>query len=216
MLALMIIGGILLLIFLLLLVPVRLRFSLWDSEMSASVHYLFFRFRILPLPEEKEPAKKKKKAKKEPEPKSEKEEKPQKDKQPFSEKWEKIRGLIRSAKKSVALLCRHVVIYKLHAEVVVARPDAHKTALAYAKTTSFGAILLEVLDWAFVLKKPRVRISPDFTREKSVYNVAFRVRIRPLFAIIAGLQVLFAFLKTSSKKSKQKGGQQYESAASHR
>jgi hypothetical protein len=102
--------------------------------------------------------------------------------------------------------------------ITISREDAHQTALAYAKFALFLHTLLELVDSIFVLKKHRLTLSPDFTRETSVYDVSFRIRFRPLFAFLTGGEILLALLGKASKNSKKsvsKGGS-YESAASHR
>lgn len=204
MLALKIIGGVLLVLLLLLLAPVRVSFRSWNGETTASVRYLLFRFQLLPWKERKKKPRKPKKEK--PKKKSKVKEAPKEPKKPPAKKpnkkVEQLRRLLKSSRKAVALLCRHLVIYQVKAELQIGKGDAHQTALAYAKAASFLAILLELLGELFVLRKPDIRMEPAFHRETSQYNLALKVRLRPIFPLAAGVILLTGMLKGSRTSGK--------------
>ncbi len=212
-----IVGGILLLLFLLLLPSVRLHLSYKQGEAQVSLHYLFLRFRLFPLKKKPDATEEPDRQAQEAEAKEPKEEEPQK-KKSFAHQLEDIRDLVRSSGKALDRLRRHIIFYRLRGRITVAREDAHQTALAYAKTALLLQTLLEVIGGVFVLKQHKLTLSPDFTRESSAYHLSLRIRFRPLFVLTAGAGVLFALLRNARrgrKKSVSKGGS-YESAASHR
>ncbi|MGI6404440.1 MAG: hypothetical protein ACOX0K_09620 [Oscillospiraceae bacterium] len=209
-------GGILLLLLLLLLSSIRLHISYRQGQAQVSLHYLFLRFRLYPSKKKAASKKKRDKAPKKEEA-AQPEGKPKK-KKSLSQRLEEIRHLIGSSSKALGRMRRHIIFYKLRGHITISREDAHQTALAYAKFALFLHTLLELVDSIFVLKKHRLTLSPDFTRETSVYDVSFRIRFRPLFAFLTGGEILLALLGKASKNSKKsvsKGGS-YESAASHR
>jgi len=206
------------LIFLLSVPSVRLYFSAQGGEVKLSAHYLFLRFRVLPAKEK--PAKKaKKKAKKAKEPPKEEEEEPAKKEKPSAwQMWEQYRPLIRKSGKVLKRLCKKVVIYKVRARVKICGEDAHQTALKYAKITSGVAVLSQILSRVFTLKRSDTEIAPDFLGQRDSYDVSFRLRVRPLHFLTAGITMLIAYLKTSRRVKKiRKGGKKYEPAtASHK
>jgi len=209
---------IILLITLLMLPNVRLHFSGKDGQMKASAHYLFLRFRIHPAKEKRE----KKRKKREKKPKEEKKKRQElkrgeEEKAPLLEMLKQYKPLIAKSKKVLRKLCKRLVIYKVRANVKIVGADAHQTALKYSKGVSFAAILLQILGWAFTVKKPDIVISPDFLGQKITYEFSLRVRIRPIAFVIAGMQLLPAYLKVSKQNNKtQKGGKNNESETSDR
>lgn len=212
MMALAVAGGLLLLLFLLLLPSVRLHLSYEQGQARISLHYLFLRTRLFP-PREKPDPKKKGKKKEEPEPKK----KPKKKKKP-ADQLDELRHLIRSSGKALDRLRRHIVFDRLRGHIAIAREDAHQTALAYSKTALLLQALLEVVGSVFVLKKHALTLCPDFTRESNQYHLSLRVRLRPLFLVTAVVRILLTLLRHAlrgRKKSHSKGGS-YESATSHR
>ena len=217
MIALAIVGAVFLLLFLLLLPSVRLHLSYKQGEAQVSLHYLFLRFRLFPLKEKPDAKEETDQEAEEADAKEPKEEEPQK-KKSFAHQLEDIRDLVRSSGKALNRLRRHIIFYRLQGHIAIAREDAHQTALAYAKTALLLQTLLEVIGEVFVLKKHKLTLSPDFTRESSVYHLSLRIRFRPLFVLTAGVGVLLALLRNAhrgKKNSVSKGGS-YESAASHR
>lgn len=210
------IPALLLLLFLLTLPSVRLSFAAAGGEFKVTAHYLIFFYRLYPI---KTRRKKPKKKKKEAPPPPPEEEPPleEEEKVPLSKTLARVRPFARRAKGILRRLGKRLVIYRVRARVRVGGPDAHQTALRYAKATAFAAILTQILGWAVTLKKADIEIAPDFLHEKGGYEIAFRLRIRPVFMLWAGIQLLFAWLGSKKKKKqRRKGGRQYESAASHR
>ena len=203
--------ALLVLIFLLTLPSLRLHFSAQNGEVKLSAHYLFLRLRILPTKEK--PTKKVKKAKKAKTSPKEEKEPAKKKKLSMGQKWEQYRPLIRKGGKSLRQLCKRVVIYKVRVRIKICGEDAHQTALKYAKVSSGAAVLTQLLNWAFTLKKPDVETLPDFLGQHDSYDVSFRLRVRPLHFVTAGITVLAAYLKASRRVKKiRKGGKKYEPA----
>ena len=214
------------LVFLLLLPSVRVCFSLQSGQMKVIVCYLFLFYRIYPFKE-----KPKKKKRKKPAPKEDEKEPPapeDKQKKTFTmQTLRQYRRYIRKAQKILRSLCKRLVIYKVKARVQVAGDDAHRTALKYSKTACLAAVLMHILGKLFTVKKADIIISPDFLREQSACDISFRLRIRPIFLLIAGVRFMFipkislrtfkAYLKGPKQSRKtRKGGKKYESTTSHR
>ena len=204
--------ALLVLVFLLLLPSLRLHFSALDGNIKISAHYLFLRYGAFPLKEKPDKKPKKKPPKEDEKPEPETEAKPS----PW-QMWEQYRPLIRKGGKTLQKLCKRVVIYKVWARIKICDEDAHKTALKYAKITSGAAVLSQLIGELFTVRKSDVQILPDFLGQNSnnsSYNISFRLRVRPLHIVSAGVVMLIAYLKTSRQgRIKRKGGKKHESTA---
>lgn len=211
--ALLIIGGILLALFALLLSPVRLYIAFRD-ELTLTAGYLFVRYDLSPSAMEErrkrqqEKPEKKKKKKKEPQPEDEEQGK-EKKKTDFSTIW----NLVKSAPRGLSILRRHLLWSKIEFYASIAKKDAHQTALAFGQTRVAAAALLDILSLLFVVKgKPSICIAPDYTAEAPKFRMeaAALIRIRPLFALAAGLSVLRAFLKQQNERKRRGPARQRE------
>ena len=205
--------AVLLLAFLLLLPSLRIYFTAQAGKINVVARYLFLSYHLYPA--KQKPAKQKKKA--DDKPQAEEAPPPEEEKKPsLREKITQYKPLMRRGKKILRTLFKRVIIYKVKARVSVCGDDAHKTALNYAKVTSMAAIFVQILGWAFTLQKTDIVINPDFLGERSAYAVSFRARVRPIFALIAAMRLIPAYLEASKRHRKtRKGGKKYESAASH-
>lgn len=212
MLALWIVSGILLLLLALLLAPVSARAAYVGGGLSLSVHYLFLRFPIFSMREEK-PAKEKPEKEKTPEP-----EKPGKPKKKTKIGAKEALELLKGSRGGLNTLRRHLVFYGVEVHAAVGGPDAHQAAVFYGKLCAAVLCGLSVLGGMFVLKEPAIQIVPAFYREKTEWNIRFRVRILPWFVLVAVLRVLFTVLRVfqkAGKDNKVKGGIPNESAVSN-
>lgn len=222
MIALKIIGGLLLLLAFLLVMPIGVRLSCWNGHWNAQVQYIFIRYGVSPEllarraeKTAKREVKKKRPAKK---PKEKKPEEEEAKKEGPLASLGALQELWRSSRKRLAVLRRHVVIDRLQVAVEAGGEDAHKTALLYARLAAAAAVALEILGELFELKKPRVSILPDFCRPGIRYDVSLRVRVRPFILLLAGTHLLIVYLRLIKPKyqnAKIKGGSQHEPATSH-
>lgn len=219
--ALTVTGCILLLFTVLLFSPVILRFSYKDGKTSAKVQYLFF---IIDFSPEKLASRTEKKAKKtvKEEYKKQKaeEETPQKKTKAASDTVKTVLSLIKASKKALDTIRNHLVFYKIKSVVIVGGRDAAVIAQNYAKYCTIAANGLSVLDSIFVVKEPDIYIQPDFLREKTFLELAFKMRISPWFPLSAAIGLLFEFLKVTrknkQKREKIKGGKNNERNERHK
>lgn len=208
--ALIIIGSVLLLIVLLLFVPVSVRFSFRDGDWKASAHYLFLRFDFSPEALARRAAKDaEKKVTGEPEVS-----KKAKEKEDTQKGKPKGLDTVRLVWLMFKASRRHLVIYRVRINILVAREDAHETAVAYGQMTTGVSLALAFLGEVFTLLPARVQIFPDFTREQSVYDISLRLRVIPWNVVLALRHLLIKLIKPGNKQKRQKikGGKQHESA----
>lgn len=201
-----------------LLPNLRLSFSSRDGEIKLSVHYLFLRYKILPMREKpprekpsKKPKKKKLKSKKHP-PKAE----PKKEKHTTNELIEKYRPLVTEVRGTIRSLAGRVVVYKIKVRISVGGGDAHTTALKFAEVSSSAGIGVQLLGSLVKLRLGRqsIVITPDFLAPHSSSAIALKVRVRPIFLVIAGARLIPAYIRVVGKDRKTKrGGKKYESRA---
>ncbi|MCL2068783.1 MAG: hypothetical protein FWH00_02690 [Oscillospiraceae bacterium] len=175
----------------------KLRFE-WDGEkISLAARYLFLRYTILPQKPRKPQKLKKKKQKP-------KKEKPPKQKfTPGS--LEDILMIMREAGGVWNRLRRHIVLYRVKLYMVICGEDAHDTAIKYGQYSTGVFGLAALAGELCTLKAPTIFLYPDFTGQKNRYDISFRLRVRPIFAIYAGI-----YLLTRLPKIKSKGGRKHE------
>ncbi len=194
MLALKIIGGILLVLLLLLVCPLRLEVS-FEEEFTLTLRYLFLKFRLLPAREKPEkPEKKKKKPKKEPGP----EESPV-DKLKEIFKRTGVRGLVSAltdlAKLAVGSLkrvFRHLRFKAFDLYLCVGgAKDAAEAAVRYGEFSGAVYTAVGVFFGLKPCKKLGVTVDLDYAREEAVAVFSAKVSILPLFLAREGVSLFF-------------------------
>ena len=202
MIALYIVGGLLLLILLILIVPVRLRVTYRGEILVARLRILF----IIPytLFDGSKPEKKKKK------PSGEKK-KEKKEKKSASHVWQKradalkakgasgiidwLRDVARWALGSTKRLLRAITVRRFDMRMRVVGDDAADTALACGRWCAVIYPLLGTLMCAIRTRRERVRIEPDFLGKETAIALDARISVSPWRAAWAALWALFGYLK---------------------
>lgn len=209
MIALYILLGILLLLFLICLVRVQI-FLLYTDDVKLTLKVLFYKKAL--LPSEKKPKKKpEKKPKEKPEQKPEEKEKKPKEKKPsyLSRLKEKkgVSGIVslftelaKIAGGALKGLFRHTVIKKLTVGVALNSGDAASTAVNYGRICSALYPAVNVIAAATVCKDYHVTVEPIFDDERKteVYadvHAYIRVGWALLVALKAGIRLLIARMK---------------------
>ena len=213
MIALYILLGFLLLLFLITLLSVHVYFDFVD-EPVLSVRVLFVRIPILPAKEKKQkPEKKKKqKKKKKPEPKKEekKEEKPKKEKKSLITKLREKKGLTgilslltelsKLAGTTLKNLFSHIVIHKFDFGIMLSGEDASSVAVNYGRLCSVVYPAVNIITAATKCKDYNVTLEPVFDpdRKTEIY-VSVHAHLRIVFAVWealkAGVKLLIIRIK---------------------
>ncbi len=211
MIALYIILGILLLLFLICLIRIRV-FALYTDEIKLSLKILFFEIRL--LPQEKKPKKESKKPakKKKQKPETEettktdkKEEKPGylarlKEKKGVSGIISLFTELAKIAAGALKGIFRHIVIKKLDVGIALNAGDASSTAIQYGKLCSAVYPAINIITAITVCKDYHVTLEPIFDDERKTEIYAdvyayIRVGFILWHALKAGVKLLIARLK---------------------
>ena len=210
-----ILGGIFLLILLLLIIPLKLRFAWADDKLKLDIGWLFLWFDCSPeailerIEKRAEKPVSKKPPKKPPKPK----------KKPRSalETLQTVFMLMRELKRPWNILRRHIVFSNVRIYLIVSGKDAHEAAVNYAKYSTVVFGLLTLVCQIFTVKKHEVFLLPDFTG-RAFHDISFRMRIRPIFAVAAAVNLLFRFLVSliRNRSVKVKGGKKYEPTESRK
>lgn len=213
-------GSILLFFAVILFSPVILRFRYKDGRLDASVRYLILLIDFSPEKLAKRAERKAARAvKKEYKKQEEEEEGGLKAEKAAADTVKTVWSLLKASKKSLNIIRRHLVFYKIRAAVVAGGEDAHKAGTNYAVYCTLIPNLISLLDALFVVREPRISILPDFLLEKTSLDIAFRVRISPWYVLSATLNILIKFLKVinadKKKRKKVKGGKRHEPTASY-
>lgn len=204
MIALYIILGVLLLIFLILLIRVQV-FLRYGEELTLTVKVLFYKKTLIPSPpkhkKEKKPQDKPQEKKPEKEP-----DQPQEKKQSYLSKIREKKGLsgLLSLLTSVARIAggalkglfSHIVIHKLDVGIALNSGDAASTAVTYGKLCSVVYPAVNIIVAATVCKDYNVTIEPVFDSEKETevtaeVNAHLRLIFAAAEAIKAGVRLLW-------------------------
>lgn len=188
MIAVYIILALLLLIGLLLIIPIKIHILI-DEDFRVNLNYLFLKFKLYPSKKED-----KKKATKE----KADEKKPSAIKT-FTKNLIAEKGVTEALKELFSIIkelllpfgpfVSKMVLNIKDFTVVVATPDAARTAITYGAVTGLVYDLLAVVDKKVILKKKNVRVYSDFLSDKSWVKANIKFSIRPitLFPLIKSL-----------------------------
>ena len=210
MLALKIIGfvllGLLALVVILLLVPVRFRVR-YTEELSAVLWVLFVPIRLAP---KKEQPDKPDKPKKKTPAKAKKAEKPKKEKKDVlslkqhakelkengvaaAVEW--LKEVARRVLEAADRLLAAVTVTHLLARVDVAGEDAAKTALTYGKVCSAAYPALGLIESKVTVKKQDVHIAPAFCLDETRFWFDVKIAVSLWRVVVAALVLLVQYIK---------------------
>ena len=209
MIALYILLGILLLLFLICLIRVQI-FAEYTDDIKVKLKILFYETLLVPQVEKPEKPPKKKEEKK-PEPKPEEEKKQEKEKKPsyLSRLKDKkgVTGIIELFKELAKIaagalkgIFKHIVIKRLIVGIALNSGDAASTAIAYGELCSAVYPSVNVITSICICKDYNVTLEPIFDDERptEVYvnvHAYIRVGFVLLHALKAGVKLLIARLK---------------------
>ena len=199
MIAVSIILGILLLLFLILLIPIEM-LAHYGDDLSLTVKVLFYQKKLLPAPpKKKKPEKPKKEKKPEDKPKEEKPKKEKPKKQNYLSKIKDKKGmtgllsLLTGAAKiaggAAKGIVSHIVIRNLDIGIALNAGDAASTAVNYGKLCSIVYPAVNVITAATVCKDYHVTLEPVFDSDKPTeFYADVHAHFRPIFAVIEGVK----------------------------
>ena len=208
--------GLLLFVFVLLLLPVRTRvrfdgaLQVWAGLGPVSLR--FFPMKNKPGSEKEKAQMAEKKAAK----KAKKAAKPQKKKEKKRLTLEIICDYIQLGAEALGMMQRRLVLSNLTCHLKVASDDAAGTALLYGRIAAAVSALYPVLQRNLRIKKTDIAVDADFESEKLEILTDVTLAVCPLRMLIAGLILLFRFLKIDKKRkqinrlTEEKGGNLHE------
>lgn len=189
----------LLLLFILSLFPVSLRVAYREEKLTVTGHYLFLSIPLVPGKEEEKPD--------EEEEEKEPEEKKPKEKKPIKEQlaqWKELGAkgleLLKTSKRALTTVKNHLIFYKIQIFALVGGEDAHQIGEEYGAHSAIIGSAMGLLYQFFHVKEPIIWLQPDFLATKSEYDISFRVKIKPIFALVAGLGLLTKIVKLRGKE----------------
>ena len=211
MIALWIILGILLFLFLILLIKIEVLMQ-YSQEITLVLKILFFKIVLLSPDKPKEEKKKKAPEKEKPKEEKPKEKKPEekKKKQSYLSKLKEKKGLsglvslfVSIAKIAVGALkgiFSHIVLKKFDVGIALSGDDAASTAVTYGKLCSVIYPAINVITSVMVCKDYHVTIEPVFDIDKDTEVFAdIHAYLRPIFAVNealkAAVKILIARIK---------------------
>lgn len=178
----------------LLLLPVSLEAS-YDNELSLRVRYFFFKWTIFPAKEEAEEEKspqKSKKSKKEPaKEETKKEKKPSLDS--LLEILELVKQALSSLRNPLGYFLRHIRYRDIWLHILVAKEDAHQTALRYGECQAAVHSALALLKNCADIKIADIQIQADFIGEEEKFSGGGSIKIRPIHGLIFGFWFMGSF-----------------------
>lgn len=196
--------GLLGLLFVLLLIPVKLVVNYVTGQpASAYVRWLFIKYDFLKEDTQlvKEKPKAERKAGREGD---EKQKTAKKSPMEFSELVGTILDIISVSYRPAGRFIKKFRIYRLHIHMVVAEGDAAETALAYGKVSAAIYTAYALACNFLNLGKPDISIMPDFTKEEGRVDFELRGRLLPIYALDTGIRIAYAFLVKTIKRRQRR------------
>lgn len=187
--ALYIILGILAFVFLLLVIPVVLRFD-YSAETSLVLKYLFFKFTLFPRAEK--PVKEEKKADK-PQPQASKI-KELKDKHGLRGLLEIFKEIARLAGAAAFRILKRVKIRELDIYAVAGGENAAETALLYGEACAVIYPVVNMVKGVCKCRKTGVTVDADYKAKDSTAICRAVLSIRPLYIAGYGLKFIFKLI----------------------
>lgn len=203
----MIFGSILLLLIVLLSLSVTFRVQ-YDDDLTITVGAGKFRYTLVPVPdEEKADAKKGGKAAKKGIQKEQKKVNPKSEKKiekgDIKETVFLVLDILKSIWPPFKDLVKRVRITALSIRVVAGGEDAAETALLYGKICAFVYGGLAALKNLMTVKVDQIDISGNFLQDHTEQTVFFKVKIRVLSVIWAGLRMAWGLLVNTFKRARE-------------
>ena len=188
--------GLLLFVFVLLLLPVRTRVR-FDGALQVWAGLGPVSLRVFPM--KKKPKSEKEKAQAAEKKAAKKASKPKKEKPKQKLTLEVICDYIRLGLQALGMLRRRLVLANLTCHLKVASKDAAGTALLYGRIAAAVSSLYPVLDRNLRIKKTDIAVDADFESDKLEILADVTLAVCPLRLLIAGVVLLFQFLKIRNK-----------------
>ena len=118
--------------------------------------------------------------------------------------------VLRSVLPPMHSLWKKVRITALSIDIVVGGKDAAETAVCYGKISALVYGGLATLRSLMRMKVERVAINSDFLKEHIDQKVFFKVKIRILFVIWAGLRMAWRLLVNTFRRSRKNAAYKQE------
>lgn len=207
-------GSILLLFCILLSLSITFRVQ-YDDDLTITVGVGKFRYTLLPVSDEEEEDVKKgskavkkgiKKEQKKANPKAEK----KIEKGDIKETVFLVLDIIKSVWPPFKDLMKRVRITALSIDVTVGGEDAAETAVLYGKISAFVYGGLAALRNLMTVKVNRVTITCNFLQDHTDQTVFFKVKIRVLSAIWAGLRMGWGLLVNTFRRARENAANKKE------
>lgn len=197
--------GLLALVILLLITPIRLTFFADNQGQKATLWLYGIKLKLLP----KKPAKQKKsQPKKEDAPKRDS---AKKDK-PMSLDF--LLSMLKSAFSGISFLSRRLHFNKLCVQIEVGKDEPDETAIFFGQVNGALYTALGVLSSIFKVKYDHVKVSPNFLQRCFDYKISFSFWAMPVTILSAGAIALIRFLRLNAQnKQRQIGGNVNERAS---
>lgn len=199
--ALYIILGIIAFIFILLMCPISFYLDYAENEFKFNVYYLFFKFNVIPSKEKEKTAPKKKKqsGKKGSEEKSESSIRKLVNQKGISGLLELLKILLKTVSDAAVSTKKHLIIYRLDVDVIVAGDDAADTAMKYGYVCSAVYPIISFVDSNIKKCKHSENITADFDGKDIRIHCVIRARIKALFLLKTALNTVLKGFKAIAK-----------------
>ena len=184
--------GFLLLLAVILLARVRVNLK-YDKQLILSVRMLGLTL-FSTEKEKKQKKAKLKKVSKEPQKTDKPGQKPKKEKKKAKVTLENVLALIKMAAEATGAVLKKLKIKRLHLDIVVASPDAFKTAMIFGGTgAAYG--WFAVIRQKFKISDEKVAINADFDKTEPEIYCDLIIQTRLCYFLIIGLKYGFKIRK---------------------
>lgn len=209
----LIFGGIMLLIFGILMIPVHVTAD-YKEELSVKIRFLFFvKMQIIPQKKrKKKPEEQKEEAKK---PKKQ-EPKKQKRKKTLVETVDMVIDVVNKYGPGAKMILRNIRFHRLELFWKVGAEDAAACGIKYGKVCAWLNGALGFFRNFMKIEKAKFRIFPDFICEKDEIYGGADIEFNPLIVIIGALRMAVVFLKDMFGKMRKQNKRKKRAAKARR
>ncbi len=172
---------------------------IYETELTLTLRYLFFKIDLLKLQNLKNPFAKKEKAEDE---EKEKEKKIKKKKE-IKEILDEIKGIIKTIKVTLKSFAKGIIVEKIYLDFLYGTGDNMTTGISYGGVMFAAGGIYDMLNSTFKVKKAHINITPVFNQEiiKGKCDIVIYTRATSIIwsGILGGITFLFEKQKLKNK-----------------
>lgn len=207
--------GLLLLLAVLLLIPLKIQVEIGLEEQRATLRYLFLRFPVYPFKGAEEAEQAEEDEVRAAKGKGKKKGKGGK-KTPLSQQLGLVMDILRSTLSGLRFLTRHIHLRRFDLWLRVGDDEPHETAVLYGQVGGIVHACLGLVANTFDCRFDRVQVEPNFSEPEFFLDLSFQIVALPIILLITAGIVAVKLLQNRSVKAPDKPGAKEDKGGAHK